>query len=343
MWYNTGNQEHQTGGRIVNTCSEAGSFLRVSTDSLRVNEIVDFDLYLPLVEGAPPVLYRERSLRFDDDTRERLAAQGVTELFVHQEQARAYRTYIEAHLKDIVADPDIPLETKSTLLYDSARDLVKDVLENPRAGDMLPRSGGVVEAMVTHLLRDPRAFGSLMRITSYDYYTYTHSVNVCVFSLALARRTGQFSENDLRRFGLGALLHDVGKSRVPADVLNVRGKLNSEQWEAMRAHPVHGYDILRDQGVSDSTVLSVTRNHHEKLGGNGYPDGLWGDDIAPLVRITTIADIFDALTTQRSYKPAMQSFPALTMMRGEMMKDLDPEYFRLFVEILGNPETIVQV
>lgn len=318
-----------------------GAFFAVPVTTLRVNEVVGFDLYLSRSAGGEPVLYRERSLRFDDEVRERLAAQGVAELYVHGSQEREYHAYVESHLKEIVSDETIPVEAKSTLLYTSAQHLVKDVLADPRAGDMLPRSGMVVEAMVTHMMREPRAFASLMRISSYDYYTYTHSVNVCVFSLALARRTGEFDEEELQRFGLGALLHDVGKSRVDPEILNVRGKLSQEQWEIMRQHPVYGHEILIEQNVSDPLVLTVTRHHHEKLGGGGYPDGLWGDEIAPLVRITTIADIFDALTTQRSYKTALHSFPALQLMREQMIQDLDRDYFRLFVEILGDPEKAI--
>ena len=314
-----------------------GNYIAVPTTTLRINEVVGFDLYLA-GSASHPVLYRERSLPFDEEARDRLESQGVAELYVHHSQEREYHAYVEMHLKDIVNDVSIPLEAKSGVLYTSAQHLVKDVLADPRAGDMLPRSGMVVEAMVAHMMREPRAFASLMRITSYDYYTYTHSVNVCVFSLALARRAGGHDEAELQRFGLGALLHDVGKSRIDPSVLNERGKLSDAQWASMRQHPVYGHEILKDQQVTDPLVLTVTRHHHEKLRGNGYPDGLWGDDIQPLVRISTIADIFDALTTRRSYKTALNSFPALKLMREQMADDLDQEYFRLFVEILGNPE-----
>lgn len=313
-------------------------FSAIPVSTLRVNEVLEFDLYLPRSADGMPVLYRERSLSFDDEARDRLASQDVAELYVHDAQQRQYNAYVEAHLKDIVGDDSIPLEAKSCLLYSSAQHLVKDVLADPRAGDVLPRSGVVVEAMVSHMMREPRAFASLMLITSYDYYTYTHSVNVCVFSLALARRTGEFGEDELQRFGLGALLHDVGKSRIDPEILNVRGKLSTEQWDIMRQHPVYGHEILCEQNVRDPLILTVTRHHHEKLNGKGYPDGLWGDEIQPLVRISTIADIFDALTTRRSYKTALNSFPALKLMREQVLDDLDREYFRLFVEILGNPE-----
>ncbi len=315
-----------------------GDYFAVPTTTLRVNELVDFDLYLPSALHDHPVLYREQQLPFDDEARQRLARQGVAELWIRNNDEAAYQAYVEAHLKDLLCDPSIPLEAKSEMLYSSAQFLVKDVLSDPRAGDVISRSGNLVEAMVGHMLREPSAFASLMRITSYDYYTYTHSVNVCVFSLSLARRVGFNDEKELRRFGIGALLHDVGKSRIDDSVLNVRGKLSPEQWNIMRKHPVYGHEILIDQRVQDRLMLTVTRHHHEKLTGNGYPDGLEAREIEPLVRITTIADIFDALTTRRSYKSALTSFPALKLMREQMSDELDRDFFRVFIEMLGKPE-----
>ena len=106
----------------------------------------------------------------------------------------------------------------------------------------------------------------------------------------------------------------------------------------MRLHPVTGYDILKEHGLFSDLVLDVTRHHHEKLRGGGYPDKLTANQIDPLVRASTIADIFDALTTRRSYKGALTSYQALKIMRDKMAADLDPDLFRTFVELMGNPQ-----
>ena len=105
----------------------------------------------------------------------------------------------------------------------------------------------------------------------------------------------------------------------------------------MRRHPVYGYEILMDRGHLDSMGLDVVRHHHEKLNGRGYPDGLQAGQIHPLVRMFSIVEIFDALTTKRPYKAALPTFEALKLMHDEMEKELDPEYFRMFVQLMGSP------
>jgi len=178
------------------------------------------------------------------------------------------------------------------------------------------------------------AFENLLKVTSYDYYTYTHCVNVFMFSIALAQSMG-YSAHDVQSLGNGALLHDVGKCMVDPDIVNCRGKLSQEQWLQMKLHPVHGHTLLKRQGMRNSVILDVTRHHHEKLSGAGYPDGLGPSDISDGARIVAIADIFDALTTRRSYKEAINSFPALKLMREEMVKDIDADIFRAFVALMG--------
>ncbi len=105
----------------------------------------------------------------------------------------------------------------------------------------------------------------------------------------------------------------------------------------MKYHPVHGYNLLRDHGLKDGIILDVTRHHHEKLTGKGYPDSLPADEISMFARMSTISDIFDALTTRRSYKEALPSFDALRLMKGEMANELDRDLFEKFVEMMGNP------
>jgi putative nucleotidyltransferase with HDIG domain len=323
------------------TLSEQGiltsKYLPIRIASLRIDSVTDFDLYLQVNDNLEPILYRERNLSFSEEARERLLTAGIENLLIDKGQEKEYRRYIENNLSALLDDPKVEPEIKSEMLYYSARGLMEDVMDDPRAGEVVPRSRAFVANTCDFLLSERRAFHHLLRVTSYDYYTYTHSVNVFVFSVSLAQRAGITDAATLKEFGEGALLHDIGKSMIDPEIVNCRGRLDAAQWEEMKKHPVYGYDILREQGVTSSTVLSAVRHHHEKLRGGGYPDGLSGSEIPPLTRISTIADIFDALTTKRSYKSALDSFPALNLMRQEMAPDLDPDFFRIFIGMMGNP------
>lgn len=310
-----------------------GAFFSIPLETLRIDVVTDFDLYLDVPDRAP-VLYRQASMAFTEEVCRRLRSARADHLLVLRSQRDAYDRYVEGHLSEILKDERIPLDDRSGMLYASSRFVMEQAMRDPRSGNLLGRAHQLVEHSAGFLRGHRTALRSLMRLTSYDYYTYTHSVNVFLFSLALAQRLGH-GEEAVREFGLGALLHDIGKSRIDIGIVNCRGKLNDAQWQEMRKHPEYGHTILKEMGVTSEVVLDVTRHHHEKLAGNGYPDRLKGQEVSHWSRLLTVCDIFDALTTRRSYKDAMHSFPGLKLMRDEMAGEIDMEIFRVFVAMLG--------
>lgn len=315
--------------------AESGGYMAICLSSLCMDTVTDFDLYFQPGETRLFVLYREKGLPFNEETLQRLKEHRIEQLYIRTADGPQYRRYVEQNLRVILDNPHLKTDEKSNILYSSAQGLVKDVLEDPRSGDLFARTGSMVDNTVNFVFSKKDAFENLLKVTSYDYYTYTHCVNVFMFSIALGQSLG-YSADDMHSLGNGALLHDVGKCMIDPEIVNCRGKLSPEQWQEMKLHPVHGHTLLGEQGMDNSIVLDVTRHHHEKLTGAGYPDGLPPSDISEWTRIVTIADIFDALTTRRSYKEALGSFPALKLMREEMAKDLDPDLFRAFVSLMGN-------
>lgn len=312
-------------------------FFSIPVRTLRVDLVADFALWHQPRTGAEPVLYRGEDLTFTEEVRERLESHGVNRLYVRTEDRGKLRRYIENNMESLLSDDTVPVEERSELMYESAQGLVREAMEDPRSGRLIERSADMVPHMVSFIYGEKRSFQCLLKVCSYDYYTYTHSVNVFTYCVALAQHMG-FPEEDVKRFGRGALLHDIGKSGLPLDVINSPGGLTDEQWQQMRMHPVLGYDMLVEQGVSDELVLDVTRHHHEKLNGKGYPDRLAGDEISPWARMCTIVDIFDALTTRRSYKEAKQSFDSLQFMRSHMSDEIDLDLFKGFVELMAGRE-----
>ncbi len=315
------------------------TLMPIVASCLRVNAVAPFDIWVHPTWSGDPMLYREASIALEERAIERLRSGELGTVLIDAQNASGYYAYLKENLKHIVNDETLPLEERSTVLYESATQVMRNLMEDPRAGDLCERAESVVESTASFIDRNSDAFGNLLRVASYDYYTYTHSMNVFMFSVALAQRIGIGGANDLKEFGMAALLHDIGKSRISDDILNYRGKLNERQWQEMKNHTVYGHDILAQQGTLSNVGLSVVRHHHEKLRGHGYPDGLSGAHIHPWVRIVTICDIFDALTTRRSYKQAIDSFRALQIMKEEMGPDLDPKYFRVFVEMMAEKGT----
>jgi putative nucleotidyltransferase with HDIG domain len=142
-----------------------------------------------------------------------------------------------------------------------------------------------------------------------------------------------FEGRDLVWIRMGAFLHDVGKTEVPAEVLNKPGKLTADEWEMMRSHTTAGDAIVAGLDFPWD-IRPIVRNHHERYDGSGYPDGLCGEDIPFAARVLCVADIYDALTTTRSYRPAYTPAEALDVMRAEAGSVLDPKLFELFASVI---------
>jgi diguanylate cyclase (GGDEF)-like protein/putative nucleotidyltransferase with HDIG domain len=170
-------------------------------------------------------------------------------------------------------------------------------------------------------------------IEAKDRYTQGHCERVANVACALAAQTG-FDERTLFWFRIGALLHDVGKLIIPAEVLNKPAKLNDEEWALMRRHPEAGVELLA--GIEFPwDVRPLIESHHERWDGRGYPHGLAGEAIPLTARILCLADVFDALTSQRSYKQSMSTADALEIMRRDVGRAFDPTLFEVFERVVA--------
>lgn len=237
-------------------------------------------------------------------------------------------------IRKTLNDVNIPQKTKNRIVYNTTSSLVNTLFESEITQEKIQETKDSVIAMMQSVIADEITIRSLMEVSSYDYYTYTHCVNVAVYSVGLGKEMG-LSGSELERLGCGGILHDLGKSKIDINIVNKQGKLDEEELLAMRKHPSLGYEILKNMDEKDPIILGMVRHHHEKLNAQGYPDGLHGKDLDLYTRIVAIADIFDALTTKRSYKPALSTFDALTLMRKNMKEELDPRLLDLFVLMMG--------
>jgi putative two-component system response regulator len=176
-------------------------------------------------------------------------------------------------------------------------------------------------------------FALAQTVEQRDVYTGQHCQRLAVASVMLGEALG-LSHSDLTALYRGGYLHDIGKISIPDAILFKQGLLCEEEWEVMRSHPVRGEEICQPM-KSLWPVLPIIRNHHERWDGTGYPDGLAGEDIPLLARILQVADIYDALITERPYKPALSHDQAFALMEEEVRRGWrDPELVPLFVSTM---------
>lgn len=228
----------------------------------------------------------------------------------------------------------IPQERKAEILRKSAIKVVDDLFVTPSPENM-KRSQKVVGNFVYFIMKDPKAYLLLSSLSSHDPYTLQHSVGTSVACIILAKKMGVTSESELAEVGLAGLLHDIGKVHVKTEIINKPGPLDEVEWEEMRQHSTFGYEIVKDQPfITERTKQAILEHHEDKLG-TGYPEGKKSGDLDLFSKIVGICDIFNALTTERTYAKARTPFEAFQLMREKMLHKIDEKLFKELVMIYG--------
>lgn len=210
--------------------------------------------------------------------------------------------------------------------------------------DLLGRVSQVVDDILDDLLRNRDAVYSLTDIRALHDYTFGHSVSVAILAVLTGITLG-YNELRLKRLGVGALLHDVGKAALPETVLYAPRKLTDEEFALVKQHPKIGFDVLRKADGIQPTSAIIALEHHERLDGSGYPQSLRGDKMHEFSRLVAVCDVFDAMTSDRPYRPRMFPSAALEHLRAEAGRLYDPAMVEAFVQNVAAfpPGTVVRL
>lgn len=203
-------------------------------------------------------------------------------------------------------------QARATELAQRSKAVVSAMFADCRIGKGVPTDEilAVVDD-IANSLNNMAAFISVTRMKLQDDETYTHSIAVCALMISLARELG-YPDAAVRDLGMAGLLHDLGKSMVPHEILLKQGPLNEDETREMRLHPVRGHDMLSTSDGVPPVALDVCLHHHERLDGSGYPFGLKDVAISPATRMASICDVYDAMTSVRPYAPSKSPLEAVT-------------------------------
>lgn len=298
---------------------------------LTEGEQLDFQLYLPNETKTAMSLFLQSDTVIDGNDKVRL--REIEKLYISAEDGARYESYIQQHIQTIARAEDISLDDKAIIVYERASSVIDAMFRNPESLEVAKNVKPVVDSIVSIILHDPKAVESLLKITAHDYYTHTHSINVSIYTLSLGSFLGIEGE-DLKVLGMAAVLHDIGKSKVNYDIINKNGKLTDVEFDEMKSHPAAGHTIALHLGITDERILTGIRHHHEKLVGGGYPDGISGNAISQFARIIGVCDVFDALTTKRSYKDPMSTYESIKLMKEVMKGHLDFDMVNALIRML---------
>lgn len=192
----------------------------------------------------------------------------------------------------------------------------------------------VVATCVDSIVKAPDAAMWLTQLKRWDEYTSQHSMNVAIFAIALGRQLG-LSVPDLNNLGMCGMMHDMGKMKVPIEILNKPGRLTPEELAIMNSHAALGWQILLSSRNMYGGAIDVAYTHHERLDGTGYPRKLGSDKITPYARMVTIVDMYDAITSDRVYQKGRSHLEAISIMTQNGGTHLDAELTVKFIDCLG--------
>ena len=289
---------------------------------LHIHKGLDFHTLLEASEKSPSKISPEIS-NFKGD------------IVINTADIPIYNKYLESLEKAAFPDKEKG-KINALVIKEKSKIIMRYVLTDPRSGKNIKNSSTIVEQIAASIFANKDTLYDLISIKNFDYYTYTHSVNVAVLSIGLGIALG-ISSDKIFSLGFGALLHDIGKSAISPEILNKPAKLSLMEFQIMKNHVIEGEKILKGHQSLPPDSFDAVTQHHEKLSGNGYPVGIKASAIKPYGRIAAIADCYDALTTQRPYKNALSPFEALNIMLKET-ENYDQELLKTFIKMLGKVE-----
>jgi HD-GYP domain-containing protein (c-di-GMP phosphodiesterase class II) len=316
------------------------SYFSVRHDLIQTDEPVLFDLFI----NSSVVKGKEKFVRIFPSggslSREEIEGfhKKYFQLYVSEEQRKFFlKSLVKSKVDDV---------QKANVIKDSALEYLHNIFDKDKefSTELLSKNieacREVVESMVDVL--DHHNIDSLRNLIGnlsfHDFYTYDHSINVSMYCIQIYRSVNpKATRRELIHAGLGGLLHDLGKIKIPTHILNNPGGLSNEDYQTIKLHPDYGLDLLLgghcevSEDIDLKVIARVVHEHHENFDGTGYPKKLKGkDEIHLLARVCTIADFFDAITTKRSYNEVLSIQDAMNTMRKFRSIKLDPEIFDIF-------------
>lgn len=230
--------------------------------------------------------------------------------------------------------------------FEKTRDHVDEVLSSISNGQSfdIDESRKVIQSCITSILRNANALLWLTQVKQQDKYTAEHSLRVGILAIAFGRFVG-LKEHELETIGLCGMLHDIGKTKVPEDILNKPGRLTRVEFDIMKQHSVFGKEILDEQTGVNKLIKETAHFHHERIDGKGYPEQLSASYLHKFVRMVSIVDVYDAITSARQYKESSPAFDALKILYSERDKHFDGELTEAFIRMVGiyPPGTLVEM
>ena len=239
--------------------------------------------------------------------------------YITHDDVDSYLDYTLDNIENVVSKKRISPKIKTTILKDAGRKIFSKIQDEQLTPKTIEHSEKFTRSVVDLILGSPEAYLSLLSLSKESSYLFDHSLNTCTFCVLVGIDLYGNDEVKLFILGLGGLLMDIGMSYIDRDILGKDGKLSQEEWDIVKSHTDRGFEILKEYELPIE-VIEMVHYHHERMDGSGYPEGLQGDEIPEHVQIASVCDVYDALTSDRTYRKEHKHIAAINAMLNERQK-----------------------
>lgn len=296
-----------------------------------------FETYIKIKNSDNFILYAKHDDILTDKHRDMLFNNNIDNLYIEPYDIELYHKYIEDNYGNILINNDIDINDRLTLFYKHNNKLINNIFETDFCNlnkKLTSYLYNIIDSNYTFITNEHINFKTIASFIDHNYKTYSHSIHVMIYSLIVSNKLGITDLNLIRSIGIGSFLHDLGKLKISNSILNKPDKLTSSEFDIIKKHPIYGLELSQSLGISQESI-NIILMHHEKLDGSGYPSNTI--NIPDYVKIVTISDMYDALSSIRPYCKAYTPFESLCIISKDVEKNkIDKTIFKEFVKLLGN-------
>ncbi|MEE8142341.1 MAG: HD domain-containing phosphohydrolase [Planctomycetota bacterium] len=278
--------------------------------TLLPNTELPFHIYTRI--GGEPTLFTGPGGFLNREHHTLLMQQGHSRVFVPEPEQELYYSYLEEHISRLLGEPVANPREQLRRQYQTGVMVCRRVLSHPESSSSERMAQEVVDSSVDMVVQSREVLANFSRILTISPDLYAHSMHVCFYGLALARATGLDSRTELADLGIGLLLHDLGKLKLPAELLEKPTPLTEKEWKQARRHPELGLEMVKGVAWVGDIARDVIRNHHRHTDGSGYPED--DSEFSKHARIAAIVNCFDSRSCHRPYRQAEPPFEVLKNM-----------------------------
>jgi hypothetical protein len=319
----------------ISAVASAEAVIAVSVATLLPETVPGVALYMRVGADESFRLYRGPEYPITAADLDNLRLRGISKLYVSGDEHRKYQDYLRHNLDHMLDDESVPAVLRVGCLNEVVRDVLGDVFRRGDLDSRMDQIKDLGEKTVRAICRDDVVLAELRGVLYHDYHTFTHSANVAFYCVMLARSLGISDSAELSAIAAGGLLHDAGKLDIPSDILTKPGKLTDAEFTIVRKHPTLGFRKLCHRKDLSLGQMMMIYQHHEHVDGGGYPVRSVARELHEWGRICAVADVFEALTSNRPYRSGF-SFPtACGIMQDQSGTSFDKDFLKCWMQLVS--------